>query len=304
MSSENKCNHPLILYIKKPRQYELDECVCLKCGRYDSFYSYEIHSGLEDEEKKLKLSEIFRKIYKILEDDNKSEEEIIVFINQFNNYLLFDDLYKSLNILPISIMEDFVMTLFYDYKKSLNKKVYLLRHGLDYEGCVGGYSDNPLTKEGKEQVKEVIPKLRNLNIRQIYSSDVTRAYQTAYLVNATPRQVIETSCLRELDKGSLNGKNKSLLTEEEKKNLNTKDIYEKIGGGESLFDLYSRVYKLVDNGYFDDKTNCLLVTHRGFINMLYYIFNKVNLDYDKEKFGVDHASLHELDLNKKIIRKI
>ena len=38
--------------------------------------------------------------------------------------------------------------------------------------------------------------------------------------------------------------------------------------------------------------------------MLYYILNDIPLDMNKERFNVDYASLHELDINKKLIRRI
>ena len=53
-----------------------------------------------------------------------------------------------------------------------------------------------------------------------------------------------------------------------------------------------------------EKDNTLIVTHRGVINMIYYILNEIEIDMDKEKFNVTHASLHELDINKKLIRRI
>ena len=65
--------------------------------------------------------------------------------------------------------------------------------------------------------------------------------------------------------------------------------------------LYDRVYKYLNEIKFD---NVLIVTHRGVINMIYYILNNIELDMDKEKFGVSHASIHELDINKRKIKKI
>ena len=48
----------------------------------------------------------------------------------------------------------------------------------------------------------------------------------------------------------------------------------------------------------------LLVTHMGVINMFYYILNDIPLDMDKEKFGVVHSSIHEMNIEKKLIRRI
>ena len=50
--------------------------------------------------------------------------------------------------------------------------------------------------------------------------------------------------------------------------------------------------------------NSLVVTHRGVINTIYYYLNNIPLDMDKKKFNVDHLSIHELDIQKKLIRRI
>ena len=38
--------------------------------------------------------------------------------------------------------------------------------------------------------------------------------------------------------------------------------------------------------------------------MIYFILNDIPLDYDKKRFGVTHASCHELDKEKKKIKKL
>lgn len=48
----------------------------------------------------------------------------------------------------------------------------------------------------------------------------------------------------------------------------------------------------------------LVVTHRGVINMLYFILNDIPINYNKEQFSVSHASIHEYDKDKKMIRRI
>ena len=48
----------------------------------------------------------------------------------------------------------------------------------------------------------------------------------------------------------------------------------------------------------------LIVTHRGYINMLYYILNDIPLDMKKERFDVVTASVHEYDKEKNTIRRI
>ena len=184
--------------------------------------------------------------------------------------------------------------------------IYLLRHGLDDERYVGGHSDVRLIHEGVEQIESSAEYIKNnLNINKIYTSDVVRAKETTDIVNKYLNvEVIIDKNLRELDKGLLTGKLKETLTEKEEKNLHTKNIHEKIIGGESMQDLYDRITSLLKNDYFSDKENSLIVTHRGVINMLYYYLNKDPLTMDKKKYNVVHGSIHELNLDKMTVKRI
>lgn len=51
----------------------------------------------------------------------------------------------------------------------------------------------------------------------------------------------------------------------------------------------------------DDGT--LLITHRGVINMIYFILYDKPLDMNKKQFGVSTASVHELDKEIRTIKK-
>ena len=61
--------------------------------------------------------------------------------------------------------------------------IYLLRHGLDDERYIGGWSDVDLIDIGKKQVEEVSQKIKDLKINTILCSDVKRAITTADIVN-------------------------------------------------------------------------------------------------------------------------
>ena len=69
-----------------------------------------------------------------------------------------------------------------------------------------------------------------------------------------------------------------------------------------MIEFYNRIKKNID--YILSLDNSILVTHRGVINMLYYILNDIKLDIDKKRFNVSHASLHQLDIEKKQIKRI
>ena len=181
--------------------------------------------------------------------------------------------------------------------------IYLMRHGLDDESYVGGYSNVGLIDEGVKQVEDSIQFISNLKINKIVCSDVLRARQTASIVNNKLHKDIEvSSSLRELDKGVLNGMDKKKAHELYPQYFNNIGIYDRYPFGESMFDLYVRISKLLES--IDEYDNNLLVTHRGVINMLYYILNEINLDMNKGRFNVTHASIHELDIQKKKIRRI
>lgn len=182
--------------------------------------------------------------------------------------------------------------------------IYLLRHGLDDENYIGGWSDVDLVSEGRKQIensRDFIEK-NNLNIEKIITSDVKRALTTTKIINEKLKlAVIKSSKLRELDKGTFTGLEKSKLSDSDKEFMKNIDIKTRYPSGEAMIDLYNRIELLLSNLKED---NVLLVTHRGVINMIYYILTDTPLDMDKEKFNVTHGSIHELDTNKRLIRRI
>lgn len=183
--------------------------------------------------------------------------------------------------------------------------IYLIRHGLDDEKYIGGWSDVDLISDGIEQVKKSTEFIvdKGLVINKIISSDIKRARTTSEIINRELNvEVIFSNELRELDKGDYTGILKSNLTKEEIERLNNFGINDKYPNGESMLDLYIRMKEYLES--LKKLDNVILVTHRGVINMFYYLLNNVKLDMDKEKFGVTHASVHEMDIEKKLIRRI
>jgi len=183
--------------------------------------------------------------------------------------------------------------------------IYLIRHGLDDEDYIGGWSDVDLTCIGVKQVEKTRDYIvdNKLLINNIISSDIKRAKTTSRIINEKINvDITLDKNLRELDKGIYTGIKKSLLSNKQLEIISNYDIYDRYPNGESMYDLYKRIKVLLN--VLKDKDNTLIVTHRGVINMIYYILNEINLDMDKERFNVTHGSLHELDINKKLIRRI
>jgi broad specificity phosphatase PhoE len=85
-------------------------------------------------------------------------------------------------------------------------KIILIRHGEEEKVKEGNIeyqsNDSELTKEGIEQVEKLAEILKNLNIDEIYSSDIIRAMQTAEIINKKiNKKIIIDTRLRERNIG-------------------------------------------------------------------------------------------------------
>lgn len=183
--------------------------------------------------------------------------------------------------------------------------IYLMRHGQDDENYIGGWSDVSLIPEGIVQVNESASWIKdNLNIKFILCSDVKRAIETAQIVSEKlDLSFIETSELREQSKGKLNGVLRTEAAEKYSEYVNGVTVDTVYPDGESLRDLYNKMVVYIEKiKEMEDDT--LLITHRGVINMIYYILYGKELDMDKKQFGVETASVHEFNVKKNTIRRI
>ena len=86
--------------------------------------------------------------------------------------------------------------------------IYLMRHGHEDEGFIGGWSDTHLTQKGVNESVNARNYIVNkgLVINKILSSDITRAKETARIINSKLNVPLEiTKLLNEQDKGIING---------------------------------------------------------------------------------------------------
>lgn len=183
--------------------------------------------------------------------------------------------------------------------------IYLIRHGLDDERFIGGYSSVGLVDLGIKQIEESSEWIlkQGYDIKKIYSSDITRAIESAKIIaNKLNLDIIVDKRLREQNKGLLNGMNRLDAEKFFSHYLFSKSVDTCYPDGESLRDLYLRIRELLVDVSIYDKS--LLVTHRGVINMIYYLTHNDELDMNKDKYGVVHGSVHELNLIKSKIRRI
>ncbi len=183
--------------------------------------------------------------------------------------------------------------------------IYLMRHGQDDESYIGGWSDVSLIDEGIKEVYDSAQWIKdNLNIRSIQCSDVNRAVETTEIVSSClDVSYVVNSNLREQNKGDLNGVLRTKLTSEDLVFTESKSVDTVYPNGESLRDLYNRM-KIYINKIMEMEDDTLLITHRGVINMIYFILYDKPLDMNKKQFGVSTASVHELDKKTRTIKKV
>ncbi|MFC1663845.1 class I tRNA ligase family protein [Patescibacteria group bacterium] len=99
------------------------------------------------------------------------------------------------------------------FQKFTTNKYFVLRHGESVGNvkkivhCWPEKVQNPLTKKGEKQIKEVAKKLKKEEINFVFSSDLLRTKQTAKIVSKELKVKVKyDKRLREVNVGSLNGK--------------------------------------------------------------------------------------------------
>ena len=157
---------------------------------------------------------------------------------------------------------------------------YLLRHGKDDDTVRGGWSQSPLSAEGKAQAVELAGFIqsRSLDIRHIYSSDLPRAMETAQPVAEKLRlPVLPKPEFRETNNGELAGmKNEVASARYPGLYWNTLQWEQQYPGGESPREFYERICRAwadFQREILERNENVLLVTHGGVIQVVLSIVN-------------------------------
>lgn len=172
--------------------------------------------------------------------------------------------------------------------------IYLMRHGQDDSAYLGGWSNIGLTAEGRIQAEIACDKLKNQNIRHIFSSDLQRARETAEIVSDKLNLNINfIQGFREINNGDLAG----LSKEEARRKF--KGIYysalnweQKYPNGESPKMFYERItdtWKKFKEDVGLLKGNILLVTHGGVINAVLCYENGVKYTNEHTEYHVGYA---------------
>ncbi|MFB6208831.1 MAG: histidine phosphatase family protein [Candidatus Nanohaloarchaea archaeon] len=153
-------------------------------------------------------------------------------------------------------------------------EVYLVRHGEsehNSRNLIQGQINSELTQRGRLQAKNLREKLSDIEFDGVYSSDLSRAYETAeILVEDRAIEIKETEKLRERHLGELHDEPSQRWHE-----IETEDHHEwKPEEGESLKEHKDRASEVLGEVTEEDYERVLVVCHGGTIRaMIAYILN-------------------------------
>lgn len=173
-------------------------------------------------------------------------------------------------------------------------KIYIVRHGqTDYniEERYGGRIDVPLNEEGIKEAIEVKDKLKNIKFDLVFSSPLSRAYNTAKIIY--DGDIIIDDRIIERDNGDLEGKLKSEIKDKIDFNVDKNNIY----NIESITSFRDRI-----NNFFDDITNnnkdktILVVTHAGVGIYVRCYFEGEPLNNDYSTYKMSNGEILEYEL--------
>lgn len=167
--------------------------------------------------------------------------------------------------------------------------IYLIRHGQtnwNVEHRTQGHTDIPLNDTGRAQALDLAHRIRYLKIDKIIASDLSRATETADIINqffGVP--MIMDDRLREFNYGDLEG-TLGLTHPPE-----IWDIFnnapEKLNA-EPMSDVFARVKSFFDE--LDEVENIVLVLHGGPMRMImHYAENRAA--FDKEKYATTYQHI-------------
>ncbi len=185
----------------------------------------------------------------------------------------------------------------------LNNNYYLMRHGQaisnvkEIVSCWPEKFHNPLTKHGREQVKETALKLKEKNIDLIFCSPILRTKQTATIVGSKLKiKPKADKRLVELKAGIFNGKSlMHLVGFFGEKNI--KRFKMRPRGGETYIEIEKRMVgflKSIDKKY--KNKNILIVSHELPLLFLDCAVKGIpNKDFYNKREKIDKAELRKLN---------
>lgn len=143
-------------------------------------------------------------------------------------------------------------------------ELWLVRHGQtewNRRGLLQGWVDTPLNQRGRRQARELTESLQGRTFAGVWSSDLSRAVETARLCYGEP---LQSRALRELDFGDMQGLSWEGLSPGVRDRMIAFDDFA-APGGESHAQMRERVVEFVDSLA---EGAHLVFSHGGVIRML------------------------------------
>ena len=186
-------------------------------------------------------------------------------------------------------------------------ELYLVRHGLtawNRDRICQGQTDVPLSDEGRSQARLLAARLREVDFDALWSSDLSRADETARIV-AEGRGLVHKRSpdLREMGFGEWEGKDLGALFEdlpEERKAWNDSPESWQPPGGECLADVQGRMCRRLEAIQAEHPGGRVLVLSHGFA-ILTYLCHVIGLPIQRFRhLWIDPTGICELRFGGKV----
>lgn len=184
-------------------------------------------------------------------------------------------------------------------------KLILIRHGetqANKNKVFFGWQDIPLNENGINQAKQALKILKKYKYEYIYSSPLSRAIETAKIVNYQNYDIIVNENLKEMNFGIFEGLTYkeacNLYPSESKIALENWENYNFING-ESPKELQNRVMKFLKE-VMDYKNDIVIVSHWGVISSILSHYISKELD-GYWKFNIKNGGIVILEINEEYV---
>ena len=188
-------------------------------------------------------------------------------------------------------------------------KLIIVRHGETEENkkrIIQGHLPGTLSGLGREQAKRLAERLKQEKIDYIFSSDLTRAADTAKeIAKYYPNVPFEfREDLRERNWGDFQGVNKENIPNWKKLEFDVGNLGKNVETFKELFERARNIINYIQTNY--SNKNILLVTHWYFIHFLIGLLlkeklNEINVKDHEENTAV---TIFELDKDGKLYMKV
>lgn len=179
-------------------------------------------------------------------------------------------------------------------------KLLVTRHGQtdwNIERKVQGSADNPLNSEGINQANQAREVIKNTDIDLIICSTLTRAKQTAEILNKDRDiKIIYDSRIAERNYGEYEGRKTA--------ELNFTEFFEyyknkPCKNGESIQDLFNRIFGFLDDlkQNYNNYNRILLVSHGDVSRAINCYFNGIPEDGNVQNLMINNCEFVEYEFN-------